>query len=78
MVGGGLVTPERVLSATEEYEESEDRIGQFLDESTEPATFEDRVPTSDLYQRYVFWCQGHRIKDVLADSVFGREISGRV
>jgi P4 family phage/plasmid primase-like protien len=77
VISAGLVTPERVLSATEEYEESEDRIGQFLDECTEPGTFEDRVPTSNLYQRYVEWCQTHRIWDVLAVSVFGREISAR-
>jgi P4 family phage/plasmid primase-like protien len=72
-----VVTPELVLAATEEYEESEDRIGRFLEDCTIQGTKDDRVLTSDLYQRYVDWCQAHGIKAILADSVFGREITSK-
>ena len=74
---GQLITPKRVLAATEEYEESEDRIKQFLDDCTTRGTREDRELVGDVYQRYVEWCHARRIKDVLEDSVFGREISSR-
>lgn len=77
VAAGELVTPERVLAATEEYAESEDRIKQFLDDCTTCGTCEDRELVGAVYQRYVEWCQAHRNMDVLEDSVFGRELSSR-
>ena len=74
---GGLVTPERVLSATEEYEESEDRIKQFLDDCTSRGTRDDRETIGDVYQRYIEWCQANRIRDPLENTVFAREIYAR-
>ncbi len=74
---GQLITPRRVLAATEEYQESEDRIKQFLDDCTARGTREDRELVGAVYQRYVEWCNARRIRDVLEDSVFGREISSR-
>ena len=74
---GQLITPKRVLAATEEYQESEDRLKQFLDDCTTRGTREDRELVGAVYQRYVEWCHACRIRDVLEDSVFGREISSR-
>jgi P4 family phage/plasmid primase-like protien len=83
MAAGELITPKRVLAATEEYAESEDRIKQFLDDCTTHGTREDREDredrelVSEVYQRYVEWSYACRIKDVLQDNVFGREMSSR-
>jgi P4 family phage/plasmid primase-like protien len=77
---GEVVTPEEVLAATEEYEESEDRIKQFLDDCTTTTTTtssQDRELVRNVYDRYVSWCHERRIRDVLEDSVFGREIYAR-
>jgi len=77
VAAGELVKPKRVLAATEEYEESEDRIKQFLDDCTTRGTREDRELMGEVYRRYVEWCHARRINDVLQDSVFGREISSK-
>jgi P4 family phage/plasmid primase-like protien len=74
---GALVKPERVRLATEEYEESEDRIKQFLDDCTTPGTREDRALIGDVYQRYTEWCQANRVRDTLESRVFAREIYSR-
>jgi putative DNA primase/helicase len=74
---GALVTPERVLSATEEYEESEDRIKQFLDDCTTGSTREDRELIGDVYVRYIEWCRSNRVGDPLESRVFAREIYSR-
>jgi P4 family phage/plasmid primase-like protien len=75
--GGGLVTPERVSSATDEYEESEDRIKQFLDDCTTRGTREDRELIGDVYGRYIEWCRSNRVSDSLDSRVFAREIYSR-
>ncbi|WP_165796358.1 DNA primase family protein [Mycobacterium ahvazicum] len=72
-----LVTPERVMTATEEYEESEDRTKQFLDDCTTRGTGEDRELVGDVYQRYIEWCHANRFKDPLESRVFAREIYSR-
>jgi P4 family phage/plasmid primase-like protien len=74
VAAGGLVTPERVLLATEEYEESEDRIKQFLDDCTTGGGREDRELIGDVYVRYIEWCRTNRVGDPLDSRVFAREI----
>ena len=64
------------MAATHEYEESEDRVGQFLADCTSKGSDQDRVLFTDVYQRYDVWCYVNRVKPE-ANSVFGRELTSR-
>lgn len=77
VAAGELVTPERVLTATEEYEESEDRIKQFLDDCTTPGTREDRELVRNVYECYERWCHINKVRHPLESRVFAREIYSR-
>lgn len=52
----GLNPPASVLSATEEYFEAEDALGQWLDERCQLHP-EMRTPTADLFDDWREWCE---------------------
>lgn len=52
----GLLPPECVVSATEEYFEAEDALGQWMDESCD-LTPEAKVTSSDLYANWREWAE---------------------
>lgn len=52
----GLVEPESVAAATEEYRDASDPLGRFLKTCT-AADFQDRVQSSKLYLVYQAWCK---------------------
>ncbi len=52
----GLLPPDCVLSATEEYFEAEDALGQWMDESCD-LTPEAKVASSDLYANWREWAE---------------------
>jgi putative DNA primase/helicase len=57
----GLVAPECVRRATEDYRREEDVIGQFLDDCTEPEAGA-RTPTVSVYQAYERWAEREGIQ----------------
>lgn len=57
----GLVAPECVRKATEEYRREEDVVGQFLDDCTEPQAG-IRTPTVSVYQAYERWAEREGIQ----------------
>jgi len=52
----GLLPPDCVVSATEEYFEAEDALGQWMDESCD-LTLEAKVASSDLYANWREWAE---------------------
>ncbi len=52
----GLLPPDCVVSATEEYFEAEDALGQWMDESCD-LTPEAKVASSDLYANWREWAE---------------------
>lgn len=54
----GLVVPQSVINATQDYLESEDVLGQFIADELVPDPDAD-IPSGDLYARYTDWCQRH-------------------
>jgi P4 family phage/plasmid primase-like protien len=55
---GGLLEPEAVLNATEDYRKAEDWLQRFLDTETTPsANPSARVQARKLYQRYRRWAE---------------------
>lgn len=55
----GLVTPVQVVHITKEQRESQDFIGQFLDECcTINKDADSFIPTRELYAAYKAWCAG--------------------
>jgi P4 family phage/plasmid primase-like protien len=69
-----LKEPEAVMSATEDYAESEDHVQQFVDECITKVTRDFRVPSGEVYQRYMWWCKENGIP-AKASGVFGRDLS---
>jgi putative DNA primase/helicase len=53
---GGLRPPQRVLSATDEYLQSEDSLYQWLEERTVPDS-QARTPVKDLYADWKSWTE---------------------
>jgi len=52
----GLVTPDKVSSATDEYREDMDTLGAFLNECTTDCNSCSPLLASDLYNVYQRWC----------------------
>lgn len=53
----GLAPPKAVVDATEEYLESEDSIGKFLEERCSTADANAIVLVEDLYKSWSEWCE---------------------
>ena len=51
----GLEPPECVIRSTEEYRETSDKIGQFIQEALEPA--QTHITLRDTYVAYSNWCR---------------------
>lgn len=70
----GLKRPTSVRDETEAYRQEMDRVGQFLDDCTERAGENDRVPAAELFDAYVLWCKRNAI-DPLNANAFSRELT---
>jgi putative DNA primase/helicase len=66
----GLVLPEEVKSATQEYRDEMDPIGQFATDCVEVADGEN-VPARMMYDAYVSWCAANA-KKPFTETKFGR------
>lgn len=70
----GFDPPEEVLTATDEYRRSNDKISRFLDDEMEPEPLAE-TRTSEAYRRYQAWCASNgffpensaNFKDALAN-----------
>jgi len=66
----GLVLPDEVRAATQEYRDEMDPIGQFAADCVEKAPGEN-VPARVMYDSYVSWCIANAKKPVF-ETKFGR------
>ena len=73
VINNGLTEPQCVMAATEEYQHQEDSIQQFIDECCLRVSSDSKLPSAQVYKRYVEWCRGNGIEPKQAD-VFGREL----
>lgn len=86
----GLTVPERVLQATKEYRQETDIVGTFLNDTLMVAEG-NRIPTSELYRKYVDWIKDNGYRplnsknfvgelrhryDIRRDGMRGNEIVG--
>jgi putative DNA primase/helicase len=58
----GLVTPQCVRSATEDYRREEDVIGQFLNDRTDSSDNASRTHTTLLFNEYICWAEQEGIQ----------------
>ncbi len=74
----GLSRPADVVAATEEYEEGQDVLADFMAECVEEFAHRAgvRVPKRDLYNRYVQWAEHNHIRP-LGVKNFGQRIKAR-
>ena len=61
---------------TAEYIKSEDIIGQFLEECTEEAPYE-QIQASALYEKYKEWSYFRKDKNTMSNTAFGRRLKER-
>ena len=66
----GLMVPERVRAATDEYRAENDPLSEFLTERTIPNT-SSRVRAKDLFGSYEAWCEAEGQKP-MTQTLFGR------
>jgi len=71
----GLDVPAKVATASTEYMDDEDTLGQFLMDETaaDPAGF---VTTTDLHERFNFWCDRQGLHRWTANTL-RKELKGR-
>lgn len=67
----GLVTPDEVKAATQEYRDEMDKIGPFIAECVLPAEGQ-HVKARAMYEAYVSWAEANNHKPVF-ETRFGRE-----
>jgi putative DNA primase/helicase len=72
----GLITPQVVSAATDEYRTEEDVIGHFIDECTLPDTRE-RSLISSVYEAYQNWAEKGGTRYPLTARVFNRKLEER-
>ena len=53
----GLMTPDRVTMATEEYIKECDSVGQWIEAHIRPGTIMQNVPASKMHQSYSEWAE---------------------
>src|SRR5271166_196551 len=74
VLANGLQTPESVKAATQEYEESEDTVGQFIAECCIRVNGDAfKLPSSVVWQRYSQWCRDNGL-EAKSNIIFGREL----
>ena len=66
----GLMVPERVRAATNEYRTENDPLSEFLTERTIPNT-SSRVRAKELFGTYEAWCEAEGQKP-MTQTLFGR------
>jgi putative DNA primase/helicase len=75
--GAGLHEPSEVTVATTAYEEEEDHLGRFLEETYEVGGGSGcREVTTDVMNRYRRWCENNGER-VMPGQTFGRELRSR-
>ncbi len=74
----GLSRPIDVVAATEDYEEEQDVLADFMSECVEvhPSNAAARVSRRDLYNRYVEWAESNHIRP-LGVKGFGQRLKAR-
>jgi phage/plasmid-associated DNA primase len=73
VINNGLTEPQCVMAATEEYQQQEDTIQQFIDECCQRVSGDFKLPSGRVYQRYVEWCRDNGTEPK-SNIVFGREL----
>jgi len=71
----GLKKPQVLLDAVAEYRAEMDIVSAFLDSETELAE-EERVTSTQLYQRFVTWC-GQNAKEPMKTADFNMRMKAR-
>lgn len=71
----GLCPPAGIRAATESYRHESDRIGQFLEERTQPLDGA-RTPASALYRAWSDWCEA-RGESAGSQTAFGERMGAR-
>jgi P4 family phage/plasmid primase-like protien len=69
----GLQIPEFVKAATKDYEESEDTIGQFIDDCCRRVLDHFKLASGIVWQHYEQWCNDNGFTPK-PSNVFGREL----
>lgn len=73
----GLVVPEAVRAATDEYRQESDRLGNFLDATCMITGSDKDVESShDLFTAFAAWCRENAL-DPMSQTAFGRRMSER-
>lgn len=57
----GLCEPSEVSEATDEYQNSEDKVREFIDDMCELGGKEDRIAKKKLRDEYLKWCKTNQI-----------------
>jgi P4 family phage/plasmid primase-like protien len=73
VINNGFTEPQCVMAATEEYQQQEDSMQQFIDECCQRVSGDFKLPSGQVYKRYVDWCRNNGIEPKQAN-VFGREL----
>ena len=71
----GLVAPEKIMNATNEYRREEDTLLQFIADEIIKSSPEDSVPGLAIYERYCTWCYRNDKKDKMSRTKFGRRLA---
>jgi len=71
----GLVIPEVLVAATDQYRAESDPVGEFLRVCTNEAEHA-QLRAKDLYDVYALWCR-HNAINPISSNAFGRRLSDR-
>jgi len=72
----GLTPPEKIVTATKAYRDSQDIIGHFIQEVCITENSDYKVKTKTLYDEYKIWCQDVGHYQLAKDKFYG-EIEAR-
>ena len=74
--GGARAFPacEVIDEASKEYLESQDLVGRWVKDNTEPAQGNEE-DVADMYKNFQAWCAGEGIKKVMGKNKFGEHLS---
>lgn len=70
---GGLIKPKAITDATQEYQEDEDPLGDYLKENT-VITPGAKITDRELYTDYSNWCLNNGIKYCMSKNSFTRHL----
>jgi len=74
---GMISMPKSVEDAVREYRQSEDDLGEFLEECTQDAEAGYKTRKLEIYQGYCRWAQENGVRMVLTQKQLTRELNGR-